>query len=448
VFATFTIIGLALVAFAVVAIWMAARNPGVVSMFVATLSLFSLGYYALPLFFRSMSPLRSVAEDDVSVVAGMALLYLVCVVAGLMATIAMTRSMSGLQTPHLDGWASRNWWLMTIAAAAIYIAYIWTNPLTSYAAEDFKAYFENRSPLAAITAFLSTFALAVLSLSLAISIRERSKGRFALLFILFAYIEFTLIGGAQRLLFITPMLMVFVSLVAMRQYRTASLALGVGVIALLVISPFAVALRSTRTGEGENQFNRVGVSYDRGVVETTVQSIVDRADLLPNMVRLKSYTDYHGYVGPTFYKSVLVTPIPRAIYPDKPYVLSETGKPNGEASIIAWRIIVGGGTGSLTAFGPIVAYRQGGWPAVIVDGLAAGGLFALCLTFFSRGGYFGRAFLPMAFIAFAVAKSPASFFEALVAVLTYLPLVLILLVIEFVASTNAGRPGKPYYGVR
>ncbi len=101
------------------------------------------------------------------------------------------------------------------------------------------------------------------------------------------------------------------------------------------------------------------------------ESILGRSDLISVTVYMKDYIDNVGYVGWEYYYSVLVSPVPRFLYPDKPYVLSSNGRLDGEISALAWKEIMGG-LGSLTAFGGLTAYREGGWLGVVLDGFADG----------------------------------------------------------------------------
>lgn len=417
----------------------ALKKPNAIHIFSATIGVFSVGYYILPLFFRGMTTLRRVTDQDVQSVAFMSLLYFICLLGGLELVKLNARKVRPLKMDMIDDFSRRHWWMVTIIASIIYITYINTANLTSYASADFNAYFEKRSPLAGITAFFSSLSLGLLAVNFAIALRNRRWIRVSVLMALLFYIEIKLLGAGQRLIFITPLLTIFSSFVAARQYRTSAIALGAGVFALLVISPFAVALREARGSSSTANVSAVSVNYRTGVVETTLQSILDRADLLYVMVHLKRHVDSHGFVGPKFYTSVLAIPIPRAIYPKKPYVLSDTGRADGEASILAWHLMVGPSNGSLTAFGSIVAYRTGGWVMVVIDGIAAGILFALALTSFGNGGVVGRALFAVAFVNWSVRKVPPSFFEAMVDVMTYLPVVVILIIINSLLSSSRQR---------
>jgi hypothetical protein len=398
------------------------RRPSITSAFLATVSLFSIGYMQLPILFRGMTTLQDVDDTLLSQVVGMELLFFTCVVAGVWLADRRKISLGGIRLRVLDGILTRHWWVTTIVAAGLYLAYLSTADLTSYASEDYNAFFEDRSALTGVLSFFSGMSLAVLALNLVIAFQRRRWYRFGFVALLFALIEGRLVQGAQRLLFIEPLFMIFACFVGLKQYRTAFLAIATGVAALVLVSPFAVALREARAAEASAQTSVSSFSYGSNPLETLLQSILDRADLIYVSTRMKDYVDLHGYVGSKYYLSVLEIPIPRALYPDKPYALSDTGDMHGEASVLAWHIVVGNQIGSLTQFGAIVAYREGGWIAVILDGFAAGLLFGVALNMFSRGGYIAHIFLPIAFVNWSVRKVPPSFSEAMVDVMTYVPI--------------------------
>jgi len=434
-------IGLLFVLLGGFTMWSAATRPNAFSIFSATLGLFSIGYYSLPLVLRSFSTLDRVSDVDVNEAALMSIIYIICVLASFRMAASRSGRFRGFQFREIDRLAVENWWPVTTIAAILYLAYIMSTTLTFYNADSIEDYLQDRSQIVGILGFFSNYLLAILSLNFAIAIQQRRMFRVGVVLLIYAVIEVRLAQGAQRLLFITPIFMVVTALAGLRQYRVAGTALLTGVAALLVVSPFFVAQRGVR---GDAPSARTQVSYEKGVGVTTLQSIADRSDLIYNMTFLKRYVDSHGYVGPLFYESVLVTPIPRFLMRNKPFVLSDNGRPDGEASILAWRLIVGESLGSLTAFGPIVAYREGGWAALVFDGLAAGVLFALSIGIAARSGFFGLAFLPLLFLNFTVTKVPTSFFEGLAGVLVLLPMLFTLLLVNAFLALATGRPDPAF----
>ncbi len=402
-------------------------------MFLATLALFSIGYYCLPIIFLDRSALRYLPLTEVSAVLAMALFYFVALLVGFVAMARRKRIIKGLNFPLLDGVLYRNWWPSFAVSSIITIYYYSSRTLTFYDAGGVAAFNEQQSPLAGIIGFLASFAQAMVALHLAIAIKDRNVIKSMVAAAVLAVQLYLVVNAGQRLIFITPIVLAFAAMIVRRSYRTASIALVTAVVALLIVSPFAVALRSS-SWNSQQDIAAKNFSYGDDPVDTVLQSIVDRGDILLNMAALKAHVDRAGYVGPLYYTSVLVIPVPRAIYSQKPHVLSDTGDAQSEASILAWRLVVGPSDGSLTAFGSILAYREGGWIWMVINGLLTGGLFAFLLTTFSKGGVIGQTFFVMAFFNWAVRKAPPSLFEAGVDVMTYLPVIIALFVLNRLLS--------------
>jgi hypothetical protein len=128
---------------------------------------------------------------------------------------------------------------------------------------------------------------------------------------------------------------------------------------------------------------------------------------------------------------VLSVPIPRAIFPNKPYQLSTDGTMWGELSVVSWVLDHGRGTiGSLTAFGGISAYQEGGWPAVVVDGLFTGFLFSLLAASLANGSSTAKLFYVLLFPLLAVKRVPPNLFESIAEVLTVVPFLVAAFVID------------------
>jgi hypothetical protein len=241
------------------------------------------------------------------------------------------------------------------------------------------------------------------------------------------------IPASQRLALIAPLISVFIALASSGQAGRALRTLGVTVVVLAVASPFAVYLRDGRRDSQGQLLSAVDTAENYSVSQTSLlqslQSIIDRADIVYVTTYMKDYIDNTEYVGWEYYYSVLVVPIPRFIYPAKPYVLSSNGEPDGEISVLAWRAMIGG-TGSLSAFGGLTAYREGGWIGIILDGVAAGALFAFLARWLGEGSFVARIFYSSLFVIIAVQRVPPCFFEALSGFLGYAPLLLIIFVIS------------------
>lgn len=442
------LIALIFAVFCLVCMAVVVRRPNIYTAFIAVSALFSLGYYAMPMVLIDRSELRYLPESELVAVITMALMFFVSLVAGFAAMRRIGWQAPAMQLPALDTMLERYWWGGAILSNAITIAYNATATLTFYQTQAVEEFVAQRSVFSALLSFFAMFAKALAACYLARSIVERSIVKIvfclACMFVQVAQV----IGGANRLLFITPMVLAFAAIIAMRQFRTAGIVLSSTIAALLVFSPFAVALRAGAWNSTQD-IQAKTFTYGQDPVDTVLQSIVDRGDILNSMAMLKTYTDRNGRVGLPYYMSVAVIPIPRAIFPDKPAILSADGRQETEASVLVWRLKMGNSLGSLTAFGAVVAYREGGWGWVPVNGVLAGALFAIFLGVFGRGGIIGHAFFAMAFLSWAIQKVPPSLMEAMATVMTYLPLVFGLYAINWVlmqaSSLRRDRYYSPYY---
>ncbi len=359
----------------------------------------------------------------------MALIYLLSVLISISVFQKRFEYFPGLRLTLIDTILTKHWWKGVVISNLLIFIYNSTRVLTWYQAESVDEFIDSQSSWAGFLGFTINLlqALSAAYLARAISERDRPKMLAAGAGILLQTVS--VLTAGQRLIFITPAVLVVAALVSQRSYRQASTALIVAVIALVAISPFAVALRFGAWNSTQDEVAE-SFTYGQNPIDTMLQSIVDRADILETMTALKAHVDANGHVGPTYYYSVLVIPIPRAIYKTKPSILSSDGKPGGEASVLVWRLLMGNGMGSLTAFGSIVAYREGGWLWVPMNGFLAGLMYALLLTAFSRGGIVGQAFFALAFFRWSVAKVSPSLMEMMVDVMTYLPVILVLLIIN------------------
>ncbi len=399
----------------------AARVSGL-SIFLATLALFSIGYYGLPMLLLERSTLRYLPEAEVTATIAMALLFMIAVVCGFAFTATRRRVIPAMNFVVLDVLLARHWWPGSIISSATILYYNTSRTLTFYQMESVEAYFDSISIVAGIVGFFALLAQAFTAVYLVQALRERdlSKIAFSLASLLLQLA--TVVSGANRLLFITPLILVMGAMLAGRNFRMAGGALTAIIAGLLIYSPFAVAMRA---GSWNNTQDVQASTFSFGAnpIDTVLQSIVDRGDILNSMATLKSYVDSNGRVGPQYYYSVLVIPVPRYFYPNKPAVLSADGTRHTEASILAWHLTVGPSIGSLTAFGAIVAYREGGWLWVAINGMLAGCLFAALLGAFSRGGFIAQGFFALTFLSWSVRKVPPSLMEAMADVMTYLPVI-------------------------
>lgn len=413
------------------AAWMiaAVRYPGPVTLFMAVSSLFTIGYYGLPILLIERSTLRFLPEREITTTIGMSTLFFAMMSIGV-AIVMRRRWGTNLQVRFMpfDALLERHWWPVTLISNLLVAHYLRTESQTVYQFENFEAFVASRSALTSIVAFLSGLLQAFTAINLVKALQRKSAIRIVVASA-GMLVQLTLIATtAHRTMFTAPFLLVLGAMVMLRLNRMAGITLVVAVAALLAYSPFAVVLRSGSWNSSQDVVAQ-NFSYGDDAFDDIVQSIVDRGDILQSNSILKSYTDANGHLGWKYYYSVLAVPIPRFLYRGKPYILSDTGDMNGESSILAWHLSVSPTPGSLTAFGAIIAYREGGWIWLTINGLLTGALIAYLLTILSRGQLFAQSFYITAFFSWGVRKVPPSLMEVMVDVMTYLPLVAFLLIV-------------------
>ncbi|WJH39661.1 O-antigen polysaccharide polymerase Wzy [Aliirhizobium terrae] len=223
---------------------------------------FSIGYYPLPVFFKSLSSLDYYREETVFSALLIHWLFLVFLILGAAVGRRIFTAKNPLKLALVDGVMHNYRIPLSAIAFAVYVVYFSTQRLTSYSADDFEAYFHDRGPFFAIIAAFGNMSLAYLAVSLAAS--WKVADRFGLLVIggmFLACVGLTLTLG-QRLIIISPIFILLASLYASGQRRRAIRLLGAGVLILLIVSPVAVYIRETRYDrQGSGQSSIDGFKY-------------------------------------------------------------------------------------------------------------------------------------------------------------------------------------------
>lgn len=399
------------------------RPRDVVDFQMGVIAAFSVGYYCLPVWFKGLSTLSDLSDGEVAVAVFIHALFIFCIVVGTEIARPFFRSQRPLETPQLDRFIVPLLPALCLIGTVVYIYYYFNFDLTSYTAKDFEAYFKNRSTFSIIVANLSGISLAGIAFSTAYFWKRGNSSQLLIAGSLLSVCILLALFLGQRLALLTPIIMLLASLAGTGQSKKAVSLLGAAVAVLLLVSPVAVFVRETLADkQAVDAKAAVGsFSYGDDAFGKMFQSIIDRGDLVYVTARMKPYIDAEPLPGLTYYGSVLAVPIPKGIYPGvKPYPLSPNGGPGGELSIKAW-LTLKGGTGSLSAFGGVVAYREASWPGVIVNGLLTGALFIGLGRLLGEGGIAFKILYAQLFVAITVKKVPPSFFEALTEVMGVLP---------------------------
>lgn len=383
------------------------------------LGLFSLGYFVFPLVFRDRSPLRFVDDDIVVNVVFMALLFLAAVMVGATASrfvIAKKALVIGSRS-ILDRVLFDNARRTFLASLVGYYVYILNATLTVYQAGGVSAYSTSYGALDAIIAFVGNMSLAVMAIIFARTMDKRSPigNLIVLLFYLSPIV--ILVGTAQR----NAVLLPFVYLAsAVALYGRARLAFKTaigGVVLVGLLSPILVFFReSSSLNLGMSFSDAVSVfSFGGDALEIVLMSLVDRADVLYNSVLILQNFDQVGFATSEYFYSVLWKFVPGVFFESKPMALSTTGGLDGHLSVIAWSLVKGDFLGSVTIFGAISAYREGGWSWMFVNGLLTGLLYTLLYRKLAGQEEWKRVFYVVIFPGLCVKSVPPSLFEMMTA---------------------------------
>ncbi|WP_454724287.1 MULTISPECIES: hypothetical protein [Cupriavidus] len=414
------------------------------SIHLGLLALFSVGYMIVPLLMKAEASLTSFAPETIAVALSIHFLYFLSLLLGF-ACVAAARNIRPVSAPRLDELIDSHRGLVFFVCLVVYVTYFFSNDVTSYSSDDFEKFFHERSPYVALIATVAGYSQALMAVTFALSVRRSSRLMRVAMAAGFAGVVVLLLSAGQRLAVLAPCIMLFVAFANFGQKRQAFKILGGSLVVLLLLSPFAVYLREAgtlATGKAKILEAASDFSYGDSTAGTALKSIAERADLLSNTIYLKAYIDHHDYVGPEYYYSVLISPVPRLLLGEKPYPVSSDGTIDGEISNLAWRIIVGWSTGSLTAFGAITAYRQGGWLVLIIDGLLVGALGAYLCRRLAGGGAVGGMFYVIILPIIAVKRVPASLMEALADILPMLPAFLVVLALDRILQRRARRRSR------
>ncbi|TNJ40965.1 O-antigen polysaccharide polymerase Wzy [Phaeobacter sp. B1627] len=414
------------------------RARDILDFHLGVIATFSIGYYCLPIWFKELSPLQIFRSYEVAIIAFMFLLFAVCITIGVWVGRRSIPKSVAIMTPTLDRLLHRRMLVTTSGAFLFYIYYYSTQTLTSYSADDFEAFFNNRGPFHAIFSLLSKFSLAWMAIAIAHTWSHNKRSELVLYSAMFGFCLLMLLLVGQRLALLTPLAMLAAALSLSGQSKRAVSMLGVTVLVLLLVSPIAVFIReSLADKENETaQHALMEFSYGDDAFSSIFQSIIDRGDLIYVAVRMKPQIDADPLPGPIYYTSVLLNAIPRAFFPGgfKPYPLSTNGFPSGELSIYSWQHILGASTGSLSAFGGIVAYREFSWAGVVLNGMATGILFVFFARWLGAGGLILQVLYLQVFVANSISKVPPSFFESLLSLMPMLPFIVVAVSINWIIA--------------
>lgn len=410
-------------------------EKNVISFQIGILSAFSIGYFCLPVFFKFRSSLKDIDSFIVFESLLIFVLFYCFIILGiLLSKNFFERKISGIQLLVLDSMFIKYRKLIVYFSTISLLYYYSTTDITSYSSDDFEAFFhQDRGVFSALLAMFSKIALGFITLSLAYSIKNKEKKNILLFSLCFILSVLPLFLLGQRLIILTPFIFIAVSLALFDLWSFSKRLFITAILLLSLVSPFAVFFRQSMTNPDINSSEIiVNFNYGDSVFDETLQSIIDRGDLLYVASKMKPIIDSEPFMGPTYYSSVIFNFIPKSLYPggDKPYPLSSSGMANDELSIKAWREIHSQSTGSLTAFGGLFAYRELGWLGVLLNGFMTGMFFVFVYCLLGRSSIVLGPFYLLFFVEVVVKKVPASFWESVLVLIPQLPVIFALILVN------------------
>lgn len=404
---------------------------------IGVVALFSIGYYVLPVIFKDYSGLDRIEPSRLAESVLMCLSFFLSMIIGntLVDYIFRATGMSGFAFGVLDENFVRHRYFVFIISYICWISYVATSPLTSYGSDDIDTFFLERDQFSGTLSAIAGYALGAMATVLALEIAGGTRTNALWMGTLFISCIASVLFTAQRLAVITPVF-TLVAALAVCGASTVSRKLLFGGIAFLVaISPLMVFVREFQANgiSGQDKFNVASGQFDFGEASTIKKlllSIMQRADLLEVVTYLKDYIDATGHVSAQYFQSVIYSFVPRLIAGPKPFPLSDDGTVWGSISVIAWNLLSGNGIGSLSAFGAISAYWEGGWIWLPINGFLTGATFALIFRSLGYGSILARCLFASIFVTVCVRNVPPSFFELIVALSSNLIVIILLLLLH------------------
>lgn len=406
---------------------------------ISILALFSAGYFGVPIIFFEYSVLKYVDRSSLEAALLMSVLFLLAVFAGNRFSRGLCREqrLRRGSSSVLDRIFFGRPWLSFVLACVGYWTYVINNTLSVYQSGGVENFIESYRSIDAVIAFVGNFGLASMALVFAREVGRRSRTANAILMVAYFLPIAALVSTAQRNAVLLPFVYLSAAFAVTGHVLLAyrSVFGGIGVIFLL--SPLLVFFRETSTVAVDLRFvDTVSMfRFSEGTFMILVQSLVDRADILYNMVFLIEHIDVVGFANAEYFSSVALKFVPGIFYSGKPIAMSSDGNITGHLSVIAWSLVRGDfSMGSLTVFGAITAYREGGWIWMTLNGFLTGLAFNLLFRTFVHGRDWKKLFYIMVFPGLCVKSVPPSFLEVLTSLSGIIYIFLVLATIDFLLA--------------
>lgn len=420
---------------------------------ISILAVFSVGYFGMPMIFFEYSVLQYTDRSSLEAALLMSVLFLLAVFAGYQASRGFCREQRARQgsLSALNQIFFGRPRLSFVVACASYWTYVINNTLSVYQSGGVENFIESYRSVDAIIAFVGNFGLAAMALIFAREVGGRSRAVNAILLVAYLLPIAALVSTAQRNAVLLPFIYLSAALAVTGNVRLAYRAVFGGIGVIFLLSPLLVFFRETSTVAADLSFvDSVSMfRFSEDTFMNLIQSLVDRADILYNMVFLIEHIDVAGFANAEYFSSVALKFVPGIFYAGKPIAMSSDGSITGHLSVIAWSLVRGDSSiGSLTVFGAITAYREGGWIWMMLNGFLTGVTFNVLFRAFAHGHDWKKLFYIVVFPGLCVKSVPPSFLEILTSLsgnmYIFLALVAIdLVLVELSRSRRIHKPIQP-----
>lgn len=395
---------------------------------------FSIGYYVLPVFFKEYAGLKGINEYLISEVLLLSLFFFLSIILGAITHLNISRKQLNLNFGEIDSIFFRYTKEIFIISFFIWLTYFLNNAVTSYSAANFEDFFHKKGTFDGLLAYLSIYALAAMVVTMTINYKLNNKiPTYAI--VTFAIVTLLSLSGGQRLAAIKPLFMIIAGFSIYGFHKKGLKLMFTSLLILILISPLMVFIREFQGAKGKDKIIAASKMYNTGdsPIEKGFISIMERSDLISVMTTLKKdidkpYSDFNYY---QYLYSVLASFIPKFIMKDKPYPLSDTGDMQGETSVRAWILRHGSSTGSLSAFGAITAYREGGYIWSVLNGFLVGILLSFIAKTLGDGGHTSKFLFISIFVTLSIKNVPPSFFYVVVFIAPLINTIILLKIVNF-----------------
>jgi hypothetical protein len=391
-----------------------------------TFGFFGIVYYFVPLILREVTGLVNVDISNLLVFIFFNILFLFFFVLGLsLFKVNLKTSRVNTKFLYLNTYLFKksNFLFFLSFTIAIVVDQFFNMSVYNDGVSD-----ENISiPFKGLFAMITTFAQCIMCLTLIFSLKKEKgfkkkiKVAFFIVFLLLQTLSIQRLHTIRLFL-----LLAFISFILYQDKKLLKKVFVLVPIILLVTSPIYTFMRHNLYLTNGNGFTTdFAIEQSKkyfnddtntdGFVSKGMEIVLQRADLIATSLTLIPYIENEDFDTSTYFLSVIQQYIPGFLLKDKLYPMSDDGTAYGELSIISYGIKNGyGKLGSLTVFGAISAYREGGVFWLIINGFLTGASLSFIIKHLVKYNYIGAILISLLVFNCVIKKVPASLADLII----------------------------------